>query len=435
MPLTKSSIYYLASVPPLAFLAVPSVLRRRYPSSSYSVVGGVAKKRGGGVMSSSSHPPEAMGGVGVGGGSSDRRATTTTTAASAASAASSGVVVSSPPDLPSKSDLVFGRDDALFGCIERNQLSSKKPFGAFLDAGTGSHSLKWIASVVHGGALADAESEGSKERDYYDGLGMGRYTAVTADETMRRSVLETARKLKIEGSGDVVIGNWAAAEEDADDDDEGEEDDPSSSSSGVVRIEIEGRRSDAASARSAAQRPPPLPDGPHYDTILADYLVGAIDGFSPYFQDLLFPRLSRHLKPGGRMYVVGLNPIPDSMPDDDPADVFCRVTKLRDACILLAGHRCYREYPVDWIHRHLESAGLKVVETSRFPILYSHSTIVRQLNVARSKLPLFPSKGLASEMGKAIDELERESKRATERSVTGRLKLGFDYVVTAEKPY
>lgn len=72
--------------------------------------------------------------------------------------------------------------------------------------------------------------------------------------------------------------------------------------------------------------------------------------------------------------------------------------------------------------------------TSKFPIMYSHTTIMKQLNVARSKLRLFRSKGLADEMGKAIDELEQESKTVTGNCPKGFFKLGFDYVVTAEKP-
>jgi hypothetical protein len=174
-----------------------------------------------------------------------------------------------------------------------------------------------------------------------------------------------------------------------------------------------------------------------YDTILADYLVGAMDGFSPYFQDMIFPRLNQHLKPGGRLYVTGLNPIPHDQitcGNNAAADIICKVTRVRDACILLAGHRCYREYPIEWIERHLEKVpGLKVVESHRFPIMYSHGAIVRQLNVARSKLSLFPSKELAKEMGEVIDDLERQSKEATVRSPNGRIRFGFDYVVIAEK--
>jgi hypothetical protein len=39
--------------------------------------------------------------------------------------------------------LVYGKDDMLFGCIEEQQ--GTIPFGNVLDAGTGMHSLRWIA--------------------------------------------------------------------------------------------------------------------------------------------------------------------------------------------------------------------------------------------------------------------------------------------------
>jgi hypothetical protein len=67
-----------------------------------------------------------------------------------------------------------------------------------------------------------------------------------------------------------------------------------------------------------------------------DYYYRAMDGFSPYFQDLMFSRLSKHLHPKhGRLYIVGLNPIPDRV--DGVANILCEITRLRDACILLAG--------------------------------------------------------------------------------------------------
>ena len=37
-------------------------------------------------------------------------------------------------------------------------------------------------------------------------------------------------------------------------------------------------------------------------------------------------------------------------------------------------------------------------------------------------------------MRKSIDALEAEAKKAIEKSRTGRLRLGFDYVITAEMP-
>jgi len=100
---------------------------------------------------------------------------------------------------------------------------------------------------------------------------------------------------------------------------------------------------------------------------------------------------------------------------------------------LCAGHRCYREYPYEWIERHIKLAGLRVVDTAKFPILYSHSAIVRQLNVARSKLRFFSNKALADEMAKEITALEKECEVLTSKAADGRIKLGFDYVITAEK--
>jgi len=287
--------------------------------------------------------------------------------------------------------VVTGSDDALFGHIEKSQVVSGKPFGDFLDSGTGSHSLRWISSLA--------------SLDENHPLYMSRYTAVTADENMRRNVQIEAEKLGIQDRGEIVIGNWAEG----------------------FDLEEEGKRTTIVKGEGRH-----LCRGELFDTILCDYLIGAVDGFSPFYQDRIFPRLVTHLRPAGRMYVVGLNPIPDTV--DGAANVFCKITKLRDACILLAGHRCYREYPPDWIERHLKLAGLNVVSQSRFPIMYSFNTIVRQLNVARSKLRLFPSEGLANEMRKSIDSLEGEAKEAIEKSPTGRLRLGFDYVITAELP-
>lgn len=185
------------------------------------------------------------------------------------------------PDTSSK--LVFGKDDALFGAIEQAQGS--KPFGNFLDAGTGLHSLRWIATLPQ--------------------KGMTELVAVTADETMRKNVEREANTLGLRmDNGDaqnkVVMGNWFAEK---------------------YPLEL---------------------DDESFDTILADYLIGAMDGFSPYRQDEILPKLCALLKPGGRLYIVGLEPIPDKV--DDPAgNIVCRVRQLRDACILLAGHRCYRE--------------------------------------------------------------------------------------------
>ena len=96
---------------------------------------------------------------------------------------------------------------------------------------------------------------------------------------------------------------------------------------------------------------------------------------------------------------------------------------------------------MDWIERQVNNTRKSIAtETSngnvaldylgskKFPIMYRHKTIVRQINVGRSKLKRFPNKALADEMTKVLDDLEEKSLKATEKIPGKRIQLGFDYV-------
>jgi len=66
---------------------------------------------------------------------------------------------------------------------------------------------------------------------------------------------------------------------------------------------------------------------------------------------------------------------------------------------LLAGQRPYREYPLDWLIRHLERLGFCVIKAQKFPITYTSTFIHRQISVGESKLQhIHPamSQGLAT---------------------------------------
>lgn len=211
---------------------------------------------------------------------------------------------------------------------------------------------------------------------------------------MLQEVQEEVDKLKMGSKGKLIIGNWFDRRKPLD-----------------KLLETEGKQ---------------------YDTVLADYLIGAIDGFSPFKQDLIIPKLTRLLKPGGRLYIVGLEPIPDEAPGD--ANIICQVRRARDAAILLGGkRRCYREYPGTWVSRQIKenNPDLKLVKIKIFPIHYRHEQIVRQINVARHDLPNFPTPELANQMRLHLDQLEAQSLEATERR--GTIRLGNDYVIAAEK--
>jgi len=265
------------------------------------------------------------------------------------------------------------KGDAIFDSIERMQARIGRPWGRFLDAGTGRHSLHWISTI---------ETEA--------------WTAVTAAQEMAVQSRDSVRGAMREQDR-VVVGNW--------DDDT-------------------------------------FLEGETFDVILADYLIGAMDGFSPYKQDLIFERLQRHLAEDGILYIVGLEPIPDS--GAGAADVICEVRRMRDAMILLAGHRCYREYPIEWIYRQCRRSGFEVMESLKFPILYSRASITRQLDVGRRKLPLIRSRhgaATALALSQACDALQHRIDDATNFSkvspsgVTAdtRIRFGFDYVMVCQR--
>jgi len=167
-----------------------------------------------------------------------------------------------------------------------------------------------------------------------------------------------------------------------------------------------------------------------YDTILADYLIGAVDGFSPYEQDNIIRKLKQHLLPNGRLYFIGMNPIPDE--PTSPACIISEIRRARDACILLAGHRPYREFPSSWMQRHIEGTGLHFLEMKSFTILHSEESALRQLRVGRSKLDFILDKNLRDGMDKYLIDLEIRIKN-TFRSTSGaRIPLSFDYVIGTE---
>ena len=168
-----------------------------------------------------------------------------------------------------------------------------------------------------------------------------------------------------------------------------------------------------------------------YDVILADYLLGALDGFAPYFQDRLFGRLALHLRPGGALYVVGLGPFPDRA-EGEGGRLILEISRLRDACILLAGHRCYREYPDDWAQRALEAAGRVVEHSERMPIRFRERYVNGQLDVCLSKLPLIRDPALVASLRAHIEDLRRRALAFV--ADNGGIPFGHDYVIAARKP-
>jgi hypothetical protein len=173
---------------------------------------------------------------------------------------------------------------------------------------------------------------------------------------------------------------------------------------------------------------PELLAGEQYDTVLADYLLGAIEGFAPYWQDQLFPRLRQLVR--GRFYVVGLEPYVAWTPEDAVGRMISDIGRLRDACLLLAGDRPYREYPLDWVLRHLRSAGFRVLDTERAGIRYGERFINTQLDMCSRALGKLQNRQVALAMQEHVAQLRSRAMAMLARE--GGLLHGHDYIVVAE---
>ena len=168
--------------------------------------------------------------------------------------------------------------------------------------------------------------------------------------------------------------------------------------------------------------------GEVYDTVLADYLLGAVDGFAPYWQDRLFARLKSHV--GKRLYVVGLEPYVLQSPGDPAGRVINEIGRLRDACLLLSRDRPYREYPLDYVLRHLVLAGFKVLDAQTLPIRYGERFINSQIDLCLESIGRMQDRSPAASL---LMHAAGVRERALALSAAeGGLRYGNDYIVVAE---
>lgn len=65
------------------------------------------------------------------------------------------------------------------------------------------------------------------------------------------------------------------------------------------------------------------------------------------------------------------------------------IVKARDACILLAGERPYREYPLDWVVRNLKQCGYRILSVGFFGNTVSKGYIQNQIRVGGKTLDFF----------------------------------------------
>ncbi len=173
---------------------------------------------------------------------------------------------------------------------------------------------------------------------------------------------------------------------------------------------------------------PALLAGERYDTVLADYLIGAVEGFAPYFQHTMFVRLKPLV--GRRLYIVGLEPYVNGQADTPAGKLVREIGCFRDACLLLTGEKPYREYPAQWVVDHLEGSGFRVIAAKRFPIRYKERFVNSQIEMCAPRLAKLADRPLALALTATGEDLRQRALDHIARE--GSLRHGHDYVLAAE---
>lgn len=246
---------------------------------------------------------------------------------------------------------------ALFDYV--TELQGYRPWGAFLDAGTGVNSALWSTALT-----------------------TDRWVGVSGSAAHAQQV-EAKIGGRLRRDDRLIVGNWT---------------DPD-----LLRDE-------------------------RFDTVLADYLLGAIEGFSPYFQSQLFKRLAPHV--GRVLYVIGLDPYVVGPAQTAAERLVREIGRLRDCCLLLANETPYREYPAEWAVNSLSASGYSVTHARRFPNRYRESWINGQLDMASRRLPSLADRALAQSLSERIASLRGEGLELCKANEG--LRVGADWIIRAE---
>ena len=173
---------------------------------------------------------------------------------------------------------------------------------------------------------------------------------------------------------------------------------------------------------------PNLLAGERFDTVVADHLLGAIEGFAPYFQTQLFPRL-RQLT-GKRLFVTGMQPYVLERPADEAGSLIWQIGRYRDACLVLLGKQPFREFPLDWVLGELGRSGFRVAAMRRIAVGYGKPFVNGQVDLVRPGLQQLGDRALAQALIARGEEIR--GRALAYLDAHGSLQHGFSYVIAAE---
>lgn len=164
---------------------------------------------------------------------------------------------------------------------------------------------------------------------------------------------------------------------------------------------------------------PELLAGECFDLVLADYLLGSCERVVPYFQSQLLERICERCR--GWLFVVGLEPRAPEHP------WMKELIALRDAVLLLCGHRPHRELPQSWLEHQLQRLGRRPQWSERFENHYGPDFVEREIGAVESNLAGLSDRGLAQVLRRRCHQLRAQAHEWLQED--GAISHSWDYVV------
>ena len=159
--------------------------------------------------------------------------------------------------------------------------------------------------------------------------------------------------------------------------------------------------------------------------VLLDYLLAAVNMHWPFGEEAVLERVLRSVKPdGGMALLTGIEPYElmlDASGRHAGDKTILATEGLGDATALLAGRRSYRELPLQWVLQQIQKLGLgfTVVATRVFGLTFTHASLRRQLDFARSEAQhvadLDLRKALEASAGRLSAQISKLSKQELHR--------------------
>ena len=189
----------------------------------------------------------------------------------------------------------------------------------------------------------------------------------------------------------------------------------------------------------------PLTEHPSYtaqkfDTVMAEYLLGALEHFAAFTEQKLMDLLVSSMKEDGLLLFCGRKPYPYPGPDGHRSSNYSKarqlvldVERVRDAAMQLSHQREYREFPASWVRDALRQRGLVIAREKSFAGSVDLEYVTSQLRWATREAKKVSSASLSAGLLKHIRELQAAADADARLKRYGGVNFGGSYCFVARR--